>query len=160
MPKLTQPRLPWRSVRVAGGGGILTLGSALGPLDKDPIWVPSSRHGVLPNSAATSPALCPGGGPWSGGMGALLLLEPPQGARCLSSVPPLPSLALPGVGAPSSRQGPPPPVPGTCVRVFTLRNEVSKAFRPSEIHLTMVTWPLGRQITSFMHSASEGLRVQ
>lgn len=90
------------------------------------------------------------------GGGALLLLEPPQGARCLSPALPLPSLALPGVGAPSSRQGPPPPAPGTRVRVFTLRNEVSKAFRPSEIHLTTVTWPLGRQITSFMHSALGG----
>ena len=140
-------------VRVAGGGGILTFRSALGPLDKDPIWVPSSRCGVLPNSAAASPALCPGGSPRGGGMGALQLLEPPKGARCLSSAPPLPSLVLPGVGAPSSRQGPPPPVPGTCVRVCTLRNEVSKAFRPSEMYLTMVTWALGRQMTSFMHSA-------
>ena len=77
----------------------------------------------------------------------------PQREPGVSSAPPLPSLVLPGVGAPSSRQGPPPPVPGTCVRVCTLRNEVSKAFRPSEMYLTMVTWALGRQITSFMHSA-------
>ena len=140
---------------MAEGGGILRLRSALGPLDKDPIWVPSSRHGVLPNSI-TPPQPSDQEAVLGVGGGALLQLEPPQGARCLSPALPLPSLALPGVGAPSSRQGPPPPAPGTRVRVFTLRNEVSKAFRPSEIHLTTVTWPLGRQITSFMHSALAG----
>lgn len=57
---------------------------------------------------------------------------------------------------PQQPAGPSASAPEHTCQVFTLRNEVSKAFRPSAIHLTTVTWPLGRQITSFMHSALGG----
>lgn len=36
------------------------------------------------------------------------------------------------------------------VTVSMLCNELLKPFQPSEIHLMVVTWPLGRQMTSFV----------
>lgn len=83
-----------------------------------------------------------------------------QGATPRRQGSPQPPIS-PGVQHPTLFTTPPPSGLGLwCqahVTISMLCNELLKPFQPSEIHLMVVTWPLGRQITSFVCLSVGGL---